>query len=237
MRAPVIVSLLCAAACSKSESKAPPATPPAPTGPTAPAPAPGTTATAPTPAPAPAPTSVVIGKPAPDFTLDDLDGKPVSLASFKGKTVVLEWWNPQCPYVVKTHTKGPLTGTAKKYTDAGIVWLAVNSGGEGKQGFEPAANTEALAAWALTHPVLRDVDGKVGKAYGATNTPNMFVIDPAGNVVYAGAPDNSPDGESASPTGGTLVNYLDAALADVAAGRPVATPVTKPYGCSVKYAS
>lgn len=231
MRAPVILSLLCAAACSKSESKAPPANPPTT--------APGATAPATPPAapPAAAPTSSVIGKAAPDFTLPTLDGKEVSLASFKGKTVVLEWWNPQCPYVVKTHTKGPLTGTAKKHTDAGVVWLAINSGGEGKQGFEVAANTEALAAWALTHPVLRDVDGKVGKAYGATNTPNMFVIDPAGNVVYAGAIDNSPDGEGASPTGGTLINYVDAALADIAAGRPVATPVTKPYGCGVKYAS
>jgi hypothetical protein len=89
----------------------------------------------------------------------------------------------------------------------------------------------------MGHPVLRDLTGEIGKAYGATNTPNMFVIDTAGTVVYAGAIDNSPDGERGAPTGGTLVNYVEAALADLAAGRPVATPVTKPYGCGVKYAS
>src|SRR6185436_1303516 len=91
--------------------------------------------------------------------------------------------------------------------------------------------------WSLTHPILRDDTGKVGKAYGATNTPDMFVIDKTGKVVYAGAIDNSPDGEGKSAPGGKLVNYVDAALSDVAAGRAVQTPVTRPYGCSVKYGS
>ena len=150
---------------------------------------------------------------------------------------MLEWFNPGCPFVQRSHTKGSLIDTAKRHTDLGVVWLAINSGGEGKQGFEPSLNQEATKTWALTHPVLRDIDGLVGKAYGATNTPNMFVIDPAGTVVNAGAIDNSPDGERGAPAGGTLVNYIDAALADVAAGRAVATPVTRPYGCGVKYAS
>jgi peroxiredoxin len=184
-----------------------------------------------------APTSPVLGKPAPDFTLEAIDGSKVSLASFKGKIVVLEWFNPQCPFVVRAHTKGSLVATAKKHTDAGVVWLAINSSGAGKEGFDVKANQDVLATWSIGHPVLRDVDGAVGKAYGATNTPNMFVIDAAGTVVYAGAIDNSPDGEGQSPTGGTLVNHVDAAVADLVAGKPVATPITKPYGCSVKYAS
>jgi hypothetical protein len=92
-------------------------------------------------------------------------------------------------------------------------------------------------SWSLSHPILRDESGSVGKSYGATNTPNMFVIDKTGAVVYAGAIDNSPDGEGKSAQGGKLVNYVDAALDDIAAGRPVKTAVTKPYGCSVKYGS
>ncbi len=179
--------------------------------------------------------AALIGKPAPAFTLKDLDGNEVALASFKGKPVVLEWFNPQCPYVKKAHGQGSLVGTAKKHTDAGAVWLAINSGAPGKQGHDPAVNAEAVKTWSLSHPVLRDEDGAVGHAYGATNTPNMYVIDAAGVLVYAGAIDNSPDGEGATPAGGTLVNHVDAALADLAAGRPVATPSTEPYGCGVKY--
>ena len=177
--------------------------------------------------------AAAVGKPAPDFTLADLDGKEVKLSSFKGKVVVLEWFNPGCPFVVRSHTKGSLIDTAKKHTDKGVVWLAINSGAPGKQGHEVAENQEAIKTWSIGHPVLRDVDGTVGKAYGATNTPNMFVIDATGTVVYAGAIDNSPDGEGQTPIGGTLINHVDDALSDVAAGRPVVTPLTKPYGCGV----
>lgn len=181
--------------------------------------------------------SPVVGKAAPDFTLKDLAGKEVKLASFKGKVVVLEWFNPGCPFVKKSHSVGSLVDTAKRQTKAGVTWLAINSGAPGKQGNDLALNTEAVKTWSMAHPVLRDEAGAVGKAYGATNTPNMFVIDKAGKVVYAGAIDNSPDGEGQSPEGGKLVNYVDAALADLAAGRAVATAVTKPYGCGVKYGS
>jgi peroxiredoxin len=181
--------------------------------------------------------SAVVGKPAPDFALKDLGGKEVKLASFKGKVVVLEWFNPGCPFVKAAHSVGSLVDTAKRHTKDGVVWLAINSGAPGKQGHDLAMNTEAVKTWSLAHPVLRDESGKVGKAYGATNTPNLFVIDKTGAVVYAGAIDNSPDGEGKSPEGGKLVNYVDAALADLAAGKPVATPVTKPYGCGVKYGS
>jgi peroxiredoxin len=245
------LTLASAASCKKDEPRDPPAAPaPSATEPSAPtaaappsAPAPaapsaGATATPPglTP-PTGVPPSPVLGKPAPDFTLEALDGSKVSLSSFKGKVVVLEWFNPKCPFVQRAHTKGSLAGAAKKHTDAGVVWLAVNSGAAGKQGHEVADNQAAVKEWSLGHPVLRDVAGEVGMTYGATNTPHMFVIDAAGTVVYAGAIDNSPDGEGASPTGGTLVKHVDAALADLAAGRPVATPLTKAYGCSVKYDS
>ena len=182
-------------------------------------------------------TSPVIGKSAPDFTLTDLDGKEVKLASFKGKVVVLEWFNPRCPFVKASHTAGSLVDTAKRRMKDGVVWLAVNSGAAGKQGADVKMNAEAVKTWSIPNPILRDTTGKVGKAYGATNTPNMFVIDKAGTVVYAGAIDNSPDGEGKSPQGGKLVNYVDAALGDLAAGREVQTAVTKPYGCSVKYGS
>ncbi len=179
----------------------------------------------------------VVGKAAPEFTLKDLDGKNVKLSSFKGKVVVLEWFNPGCPYVKKSHTVGSLIDTAKKHTAKGVVWLAINSGAVGKQGHEPRMNAEAAKTWAMTHPILRDVDGAVGKAYGATNTPHMFVIDKKGVVAYAGAIDNSPDAERKSAEGGTLINYVDAAVEAVTAGKAVKTAQTKAYGCGVKYGS
>jgi len=181
--------------------------------------------------------SSVVGKSAPDFTLKDLAGNDVKLASFKGKVVVLEWFNPGCPFVKRSHTVGSLVDTAKRHIKDGVVWLAVNSGASGKQGADAALNSEAIKSWSIPNPILRDEAGAVGKAYGATNTPDMFVIDKTGTVVYAGAIDNSPDGEGKSPQGGKLVNYVDAALGDVAAGRAVKTAVTRPYGCSVKYGS
>ncbi|RYE90196.1 MAG: thioredoxin family protein [Myxococcales bacterium] len=180
---------------------------------------------------------VAVGAPAPDFTLADLDGKSVHLADHKGKRVVLEWFNPECPYVKNAHSKGSLREYAGKATKDGVVWLAINSAAAGKQGFGPEVNRKGKDDFKLAHPVLLDTDGKVGHAYGATNTPHMFVIDEKGVVVYRGAIDNSPDGEGKEPTGGTLVNYVEAALADLAAGRPVKTPETRAYGCGVKFAS
>ncbi len=178
-----------------------------------------------------------VGQPAPDFTLTDLDGKPHRLSDHKGKVVVLEWFNPGCPYVVAAHTKGSLVDTAARQSKDGVVWLAVNSGAPGKQGHGVETNRNAARSWSMAYPVLLDESGTVGKAYGATNTPHMFVVGKDGKLAYKGAIDNSPDGERGSPQGGVLVEYVTAAIADLAAGRPVRTAQTKAYGCGVKYAN
>jgi peroxiredoxin len=178
---------------------------------------------------------VRIGTPAPDFSLSDLAGKQVKLSDFKGKTVVLEWFNPECPFVKASHTKGSLVGLAKKETDKGVVWLAINSGAPGKQGAGADKSREGLKTFGLSHPVLLDEQGNVGKQYGATNTPHMMIIDKSGKLAYRGAIDNSPDGEAKSPEGGKLVNYVEAALDDLTQGRAVQVAETKAYGCSVKY--
>ena len=181
--------------------------------------------------------AAAVGTAAPDFTLTDLDGRAVTLSSFKGKTVVLEWFNPGCPFVRKSHTVGSLKDAAARATADGVVWLAINSAAPGKQGNGVDANRKVAAEYAMKHPVLLDESGTVGHVYGATNTPNMFVIDPQGTLVYRGAIDNSPDGEGQSPTDGKLVNYVDEALAALKAHQPVKVPETKAYGCGVKYAS
>lgn len=181
--------------------------------------------------------SASAGQAAPDFTLTDLDGKSVSLASFKGKTVVLEWFNPGCPFVVAAHTSGSLKTYAAEAAAKGVVWLAINSGAPGKQGHGVETNSAAVKTFNLSHPVLLDPTGEVGRKYGATNTPHMFVIGPDGTLVYGGAIDNSPDGAGESPTGGKLTNYVDEALKSLAASKPVSVPTTQAYGCSVKYGS
>jgi peroxiredoxin len=178
-----------------------------------------------------------VGKPAPDFTLPDLDGKPHRLSDLKGKVVVLEWFNPGCPYVVNSHTRGSLVDAAALRSKEGVVWLAVNSGAPGKQGHGVETNRAAAKAWSMPNPILVDESGSVGKAYGATNTPHMFVIGKDGKLAYKGAIDNSPDGERGAPQGGKLVEYVTDAIQDLGAGRPVRTPETKAYGCSVKYAN
>jgi len=176
-----------------------------------------------------------VGQPAPAFSLAATDGATHSLAQYAGKTVVLEWYNPDCPFVKYAHGPGgPLTAQPTKVTGSGVVWLAINSGAPGKQGADPARNVQSRTEYGITYPVLLDPTGTAGQAYGATNTPQMYVIDAKGTLVYAGALDNAPLGTLEGPA---AVNYVDAALADVAAGRPVATPTKKAYGCSVKYGS
>ncbi len=176
-----------------------------------------------------------VGDPAPQFNLPSLDGKQVRLSDYRGKIVVLEWFNPECPFVRASHTTGSLVDAAKRAEEEGVVWLSINSSAPGKQGHGLDANRAGEEHFALAHPILLDEQGEVGKAYGAERTPHMFIIDRTGALVYGGAPDNSPDGEGKSPEGGTLIRYVDQALADLAAGRPVAIPRSKAYGCSVKY--
>jgi cytochrome oxidase Cu insertion factor (SCO1/SenC/PrrC family) len=187
---------------------------------------------------APAPTGrAELGQAAPDFELSDLDGHKVRLSAYRGKPVVLEWFNPGCPYVKASHTKGSLHGLAEKQTGKGVIWLAINSAAPGKQGYGVEANLNGKEQFGLTHPILIDETGTVGKAYGAKHTPHIFVIDTKGVLVYRGGIDNSPDGEGESPRGGSLVNYAEAALDDLASSRPVHVPESEAYGCSVKYGS
>jgi peroxiredoxin len=183
--------------------------------------------------PAPA-AEAEVGKPAPDFELTDLDGKTHRLADYGGKTVVLEWFNPECPFVNFAHDKGPLEDMAAKQSERGIVWLAINSGAPGKQGHGIEKNEQGRERFGLAHPILLDEDGSVGHRYGAVKTPHMFLIDPEGVLRYAGAIDNAPFGEVDGE--GDHVNHVETALADLAGGKDVATATTSAYGCTVKYA-
>lgn len=165
------------------------------------------------------------------FTLQTFDGKTVSLADYRGKTVVLEWLNTECPFSMHHYDKAhTMIDLADKYKDKGIVWLAINSTSH----TTPADNQAFAAKHKLPYALLDDRSGQVGRAYGAKTTPHVFVISPNGGIVYDGAIDNSPLGKTAA--GQEPVNYVDKVLADVTAGRDVSVKNTKPYGCSVKYA-
>jgi len=179
--------------------------------------------------------AATVGEKAPAFTAATADGKSVSLADFAGKTVVLEWHNKECPFVVKHYESGNMQALQKELTEKDIVWLTVNSGTEGKQGHESAEaalKTAADAGATPTH-ILLDTDGAVGKAYDAKTTPHMFVIDKEGTLVYAGAIDDRPSFKQEDIPGAK--NYVREAVAALAEGKPVETASTKPYGCSVKY--
>ena len=175
--------------------------------------------------------AATVGQTAPEFTLSDLDGKTVSLSDFKGKTVILEWFNPGCPFVRYAHADGPLASMAADRTNAETVWLAINSSAPEKQGHGVETNRKAAKEWNMAHPVLLDEKGDVGKLYNARTTPQMFIVDTEGTLIYDGALDNSPMGK----TTGQPANYVTAALDAVAGGKPVDISQTKPYGCSVKY--
>lgn len=202
--------------------------------PAAEAPAP-VDAAAPVAAPAAAEVSAeaVVGQAAPDFTLTDVSGVSHTLSAYKGKTVVLEWFNPDCPFVKYAHGPGgPLVGLPKTWIDQGVVWLAINSGAAGKQGAGKERNVAAVGEYGMASPVLLDEDGAVGRRYAAKTTPHMFIIDAQGVLVYDGALDNAPLGTvEAEPR----QDHVVAALTALAAGQPVAQGRTKPYGCSVKY--
>ncbi len=180
--------------------------------------------------------SPAIGSKAPDFSLTDINGKPVALADFKGKTVVLEWTNPGCPFVRKHYDSGNMQQLQKKWADKGVTWLSICSSAAGKEGSLSAAEWSKQIAddKSSAAATLLDGDGKVGKAYGAKTTPHMFVINGEGNLVYKGAIDDKPTYKSSDIKGSK--NYVDAALAETMAGKKVTVASTEAYGCSVKYA-
>lgn len=176
------------------------------------------------------------GQPAPDFTATDSAGKPVTLSSLKGKTVVLEWTNHECPYVRKHYGTGTMQKLQQDAGGDGVVWLTVISSAPGQQGHVEGLEADKLTADRQAAPaaVLLDPDGKVGRLYGATTTPHMFVIDKAGILAYTGAIDDKPS--SARETIKTARPYVREALAALRGGQAVAAPTsTRAYGCSVKY--
>lgn len=182
----------------------------------------------------PAPLAAV-GKAAPEFALTDITGKAVKLSDFKGKTVVLEWVNPECPFVVKHYESGNIPNLQKEAAADGVVWLSINSGAKGAQGDYDRAKVEAWSKATKAAPAayFRDQDGKVGRLYGAKTTPHIFVINGAGTLVYEGAIDSIASADKADLAKAT--NYAKAALAAVKAGKPVEKTNTAPYGCTVKY--
>jgi peroxiredoxin len=171
-------------------------------------------------------TAATVGQKAPDFSLVDQDGKKHNLAQYKGKTVVLEWTNPGCPFVKRHYSANTMETTSKAYADKGVVWLAINSTNTNTA----ADSKKFIAEEKLAYPTLLDTDGTVGKLYGAKTTPHMFVIDGTGVVRYAGAIDDDPAGKNKAPK-----NLVAAALDAVVAGKAPAQSSSEPYGCSVKY--
>jgi peroxiredoxin len=173
--------------------------------------------------------------PAPDFTLSDTHGKPVKLSDYRGQYVVLEWTNPECPFVRKHYNSGNMQGLQKEWGARNVVWLAVNSTSQSNYEYK---TPRQLGEWMSAEdaaPTAALVDGTsaTGRAYGAKTTPHMFVVDPSGNVIYSGAID---DRRTSNPADAKAANnYVRAALTEALAGKPVSVANTTPYGCSVKY--
>ena len=181
--------------------------------------------------------AATVGQPAPDFALKDTNGKTVRLSDFKGKHVVLEWTNPGCPFVRKHYDSGNMPATQKDATGKNVVWLSINSTEKASSDYlEPAR----LSAWlaerkAVPTAVLMDEEGTVGKSYGARTTPHLYIVNPQGQLIYAGGIDSIPSARPADIEKAT--NYVKTGLAQALAGQPIADANTKPYGCSIKYKS
>ena len=179
--------------------------------------------------------AVVSGAAAPGFTITDTAGKAVRLADYKGKYVVLEWTNPECPFVRKHYSSGNMQGLQKEWSNRNVVWLTINSTNATHYEFK---TPREMSAWmeaqgAAPAATLLDSTSGTGRAYGAKTTPHMFVVDPGGQVIYAGAID---DKRSANPADAKSANnYVRAALAEAMSGKPVTVASTTPYGCSIKY--
>jgi peroxiredoxin len=168
-----------------------------------------------------------VGAPAPQFALQDQNGKTVNLSDLSGKVVVLEWFNDGCPFVQAHYKSGDMNATASKLAEKGVVWLAVNS----TSGTNADHNKQIAAEWKIDRPILDDASGAVGKMYGAKTTPHMFVIDKDGKLAYIGAIDNNPNGDKKD----NKINYVEKAVSEILAGQSVSEPQTRSYGCSVKY--
>lgn len=178
-----------------------------------------------------------VGQPAPAFTLKDSAGRTVNLADYRGKYVVLEWTNPGCPYVRKHYDSGNMAATQQDAAGKGVVWLSINSTEKASFDYMQPAK---LVAWQQQRKVqptatLMDEEGTVGKAYGARTTPHMYIVDPQGQLVYAGGIDSIP---SSNPDDiAKATNYVRQAVAEVSAGKPISAATTRAYGCSIKYKS
>lgn len=176
-----------------------------------------------------------IGAPAPAFSLPDTDGDLHTLSGYSGKWVILEWLNYGCPFVKKHYRSGNMQALQERYTEQGVVWLSVVSSAPGKQGYYPPAEMKVQNQenGNQATAVLLDPEGTVGIAYGAVTTPQMYIIDPQGTLLYNGAIDDKPSADISDVQGAK--NYLVQAMDEAMAGQAVSQPTTQPYGCSVKY--
>jgi peroxiredoxin len=177
-----------------------------------------------------------VGSPAPDFHGTDSSGKTQSLDEYRGKFVVLEWHNHDCPYTIKHYESGNMQSLQKQWTAKGVVWLTVISSAPGTQGYVDAAAENAYMKKMGAKPTaaILDPSGAIGHLYDAKTTPNMFIIDPSGKLIYAGAIDDHATTDTSDIP--SSKNYVSTALTEAMAGQPVQTAYTRPYGCSVKYA-
>jgi peroxiredoxin len=185
---------------------------------------------------APLALAVRVGDQAPDFAGLDSNGQTHKLSEYHGKYVVLEWTNNGCPYTQKHYESGNMQSLQKQWTAKGIVWLTILSSAPGEQGYMTASQENAYISSVRADPTaaILDPKGTIGHLYAAKTTPHMFVIDPSGKLVYAGAIDDHPTTEVGDIPASK--NYVSDALTASLAGKPVATRYTRPYGCSVKYA-
>lgn len=179
--------------------------------------------------------AAAVGQPAPAFTLTDTSGKTRTLAEFKGKTVVLEWVNPGCPFVRKHYDSANMPGLQKEFTARDVVWLAVNSTEKAASDYMPP---QQLAGWmqeksGAPTATLMDEEGTVGKAYGARTTPHMYIVNPQGVLVYAGGIDSVASARASDIK--TATNYVRQGLNEALAGKPISQAQTQPYGCTIKY--
>jgi peroxiredoxin len=179
--------------------------------------------------------SARINAPAPDFTATDSRGQTQALDKYHGKYVVLEWHNQGCPYTRKHYVSGNMQALQKQWTGKGVVWFTVISSAPGAQGYVTPSQENAYLAEMHAAPTaaLLDPEGKIGRLFNAKTTPDMYVIDPQGKLIYTGAIDDRPTPDASDIQGAH--NYVSDALTEAMAGKPVATPYTRSYGCSVKY--